>query len=169
MNKVKATTPPTWEVLNSNEVIDTRNIIQRMEDMRNQWTHYDPECGNEPLPLDSWDADAQAEYTALSTLIREVESGCPVDSPEHGVTLIRDTWFTEYVKHEYAELHCGDGLYAVPEDDRYSLPKPVTWDRLVKMLPQLEFVDWQAVADHDRKWYAEVTYHGALYLFETQG
>lgn len=165
MNKVKPTTPPTWEVLNSDEVIDTRNIVQRMEDMRNEHVNNDGDA----IALVDWPADAQAEYTTLSTLIREVESGCPVDSPEHGVTLIRDTWFTEYVKHEYAELHCGDGLYAVPEGHYYSPPKPVTWDRLVRMLPQLEFVDWQAVADHDRKWYAEVTYHGATYLLKTQG
>ena len=96
-------------------------------------------------------------------------SQCPIESPEDGVTLIRDTYFAEYIKDEYGELHCGDGLYAVPEDDRYSLPKPVKWERLVTMLPQLAFVDWQAVADHDRKYYTEVTYRGALYFFETQG
>lgn len=166
MVKRISTTPSTWEILNSDEVIDTRNIINRMNDMRNEHTTWHGE-EESPIPLGDWPADARAEYETLAAIIEAVETGCTWGNPNSGecIALVRHSYFTEYVREEYAELHCGDGLYAVPEGEIYSLPKPVKWERLVRELPQLDFVDWEAVAQHDRRYYAEVEYCGVPYLF----
>ena len=79
------------EISNSDDVIDSRQVIERIEELQNNG--------------DGTDDDEKAELAALLALQDEAEGYTSGDWP-HGATLIRDSYFQEYAQ-ELAE-DCGD-------------------------------------------------------------
>ena len=76
----------TEEITNSEDLIDSRDIIARLEDLR------------EDDELEDWEKD---ELEALTALDRDGR-GLFSDSWEDGVGLIRDSYFEEHAR-QYAE------------------------------------------------------------------
>ncbi len=72
---------PTTDISNSDQVIDSRNVISRIEELEGE---------------DLLEQDEQDELKALKTLEEEAEGYS--DDWKHGSTLIRDDYFTEYAE-----------------------------------------------------------------------
>ena len=107
---------------NSEDVIDSRDIIDRLR-------HLDPE---------SEDIDEREEYAALAKLSKECEDY--VDDWKHGETLIRESYWEDYVR----ELL----------DDCGYLPKS---------LPSWIEIDWEATASNVAADYMTVDFGGVTY------
>lgn len=82
------------EITNYDDVIDSRDIIERIDELREQIS----ELKNEKQNVD----DLEEELSTLEALAEEGES---LSDWEYGVTLIRDSYFKEYAQ-EFAE-DCG--------------------------------------------------------------
>ncbi len=116
---------------NMADVIDSRDVIERIEELEND-VFYAEENGDEP------DATDVANLAALKALAAEGES---LDDWTHGVTLVRESYFTDYCEELCEEI--GD----MPKD-----------------LPSYIVIDWAATARNLRADYTEVEYDGITYL-----
>ena len=151
----------TW-IIQHSEVIDSRAICHAVEDLVNE--HVDGDGEN--IPPAQWPTERQIEFKEYERIISEVKANAPsleIDSSGDCVTLVSIDYFTEYVKDECLELY-GNDLYAIRET--FGLPKRIPSHELAKHLPQLEFVDWSAYADHMRQHFAEIDIDGITYLYE---
>jgi hypothetical protein len=100
------------EISNLDDLIDSRSVIDRIEELRSAWadsTENDPD--DYDLSEDDWraglDAEDAAELVALLALQSEGEG---YSDWQHGATLIRDSYFEDYAR-ELAE-----DIGAIPED-----------------------------------------------------
>src|SRR5678810_1054818 len=95
------------EVSNSDDVIDSRSIIERIEELegdRDSYTDdtvpdYDDLEDGQTLRAVAWakeNPDDAAELKALLALQSEAEGYC--EDWEHGATLIRDSYFETYAQ-----------------------------------------------------------------------
>ena len=122
------------------DVIDSRDIISRiseLEDGRDEWL-----SENEGKEISDWEADdldAAAELTKLNLVADELSH---LSDWEHGVTLIRYSYFADYV-----EEFCVDCGY-IPEE-----------------LPTFLVIDWEATARNVMNNYGTVEFDGIEYHY----
>jgi hypothetical protein len=119
----------TNEITNDQDIIDSRDIIERIEEL----SSYAPsEISKEDL----------AELLSLKVLAEEAE---PESSDwQHGETLIRRSYFVDYVMDMLAD--CGD------------LPRNMPW--YIK-------IDKEATASNIEQDYASVDFDGVEYLIRS--
>ena len=117
---------------NTADVIDSRDIIERIATLKRQ-----SELDEAGLEV-GLDADECAELVALETLQEEAEGYAP--DWQHGVTLIHDSYFTDYCAEMLED--CGD---------------------IPKNLPRYVVIDWNATARNIRYDYTAVDFDGVTY------
>lgn len=150
------------EISNNDDVIDSRDIIERLEELQDERqslidaveeahdarNDYEGDDSESIAALDSeityhndalqdWDGENGEELKALTALEADASSA---DDWTYGATLIRDDYFTEYVKEMLED--CGD----LPRD-----------------LPSYIEIDWAATADNIRQDYFSVDFDGVTY------
>jgi len=123
---------------NTDSVIDSRDIIERIEELQAERDTYDEERGEERDPWTAAQPDDAAELAALEKLAKECEEYA--EDWNVGTTLIRHSYFTEYARELVED--CG---YISPE------------------LPHWIEIDWTATAENVRADYTSVDFDGALY------
>lgn len=156
--------PQEWEILNSEnggEVIDSRNVAQRLDDMADEYI----DAEGELIPVGMWPDVAQAEHTALTTLLKDIGDNLPngyrLSANGDCVTLVRDTYLSEYVKHHYADTYGGD----LHTRDVLGNEVNLSWDDVMDREP-FNWVNWSDVADAWRERCAEIEYHGVTYILD---
>ncbi len=132
---------------NTDDLIDSRDIIDRIAELRDERDSCmmlrEDDSGNvteEPDPqgwADQYPEDA-AELAALEKLAGEAEDYA--DDWRHGVTLIRDDYFTEYARELLED--CG----TIPRD-----------------IEEWVIIDWDATARNVRMDYTGVEFDGVTY------
>lgn len=138
---------PRTTIDNSESVLDSRDIIERIEEIEQAREAYIEENAGEDASADvrttqgdAWalffPGDA-AELAALSKLAKDGEGAADW---HHGETLIRDDYFTEYVRELLED--CGE----IPRD-----------------LPHYVAVDWHKTAENVRVDYFPVDFDGVTY------
>lgn len=144
------------EPTNRDDVIDSRDIIERIDELETSIdSAYDEYCEarkeieEEPLDKEAWlelehnadgsiIAEEHAELQALESLQDEA-SGYAGDW-RHGATLVRDSYWVEYVQDMLADI--GD----LPRD-----------------LPGYIAIDWDKTADNIKVDYTSVDFDGVTY------
>ena len=138
-------------ISNSDDVIDSRDVIERIDELETELTDAYEGEGNSPrLTFDEWvtnaaddDAhtlqDAAREFKALKAVADEAE-GYASDW-KHGEAMIRDSYFETYAR----EL--ADDIGAVSKDQ--------SWPN--------SFIDWEAAADALKQDYTSVDFDGVEY------
>ena len=111
----------TDEITNSQDVIDSRDVIARIEELESEMEDLE---GQE---LENWKEDYQDELDSLKALAEEAE-GSP--DWEYGETLIRDSYFTEY-----AEELCKD-IGEIPKELPWYIANHIDWDGVASELKQ---------------------------------
>ena len=120
------------------DVIDSRDIIDRIEELRDLL----PDNASEVMPGTS--AQLEELRTELRTLEAVAYAGESSPDWQYGTSLIRDSYFTEYIREL---IH-----------DCYEMPKDDSWPfRHMK-------IDYQAAADEARADYFELDFNGVTYL-----
>lgn len=134
------------EVSNSDDVIDSRDVIARIEELTAEREALQDELDNatddgkaERITLAEWDADNAEELAALIALQDEAE-GYAADW-HHGEILIRDSYFKDYAQ----EL----------ADDIGAVPKDLSWP--------CNCIDWDQAARDLRMDYSAVDFGGITY------
>jgi len=138
-------------ISNYDDIIDSRDIIERIEELQDQFSTC-PHCG-EGLPTcdgtqtycpdceqdTEFDSEEVAELAALVALQEETEGYAP--DWHHGATLIRESYFTDYAMEMLADI--GD------------LPHEI---------PHYIVIDEEATAENIKVDYTEVEFDGVSYL-----
>jgi hypothetical protein len=139
----------TLDISNSDDVIDSRDVIARIEELqdeRNSYAldvenkgedHVDGEAGAKKA-LAEWDAENGAELKTLLALQEEAEGYAP--DWRHGASLIRDSYFTDYAEELIKDI--GD----LPRD-----------------IPHYISIDWEKTAENIKVDYTSVEYDGVTY------
>lgn len=146
------------DISNNEDVLDSRDIIARIEELEGERDDFytfcgcgtlaapDPDCDKcggstqEPNPT-AWAQhvpDDAAELAALSKLAEEAEQYA--DDWQHGETLIRDSYFTDYAQELCEDI--GD---------------------IPKNLPPYIHIDWEATARNIQMDYTSVDFDGVTY------
>jgi hypothetical protein len=123
----------TREISKYDDVIDSRDVIARMEELASRWQDHANGGDSEPL-----DDDERAELDTLSALADEASFA---DDWQYGATLIRDSYFVEYAQ----ELAVDIG--AIDSNARW----PMT------------HIDWEAAADELKMDYTSVEFDDVTY------
>jgi hypothetical protein len=140
----------TIQFSNSDDVIDSRDIIERIEYLSVYDYQVCPECGctygdvhdegcSEPEPVDNLTEEDKEELKILDALQDDCE-GYASDW-RHGTTLIRDSYFKDYAMH-------------LAEDLGY-INRYTSWP--------LNCIDWEKAAEELQIDYTEVTFDGVSY------
>lgn len=160
--------PQSWEILNSTpggEVIDTRCVAQRIEDLINEHMAQDADGDWVNIPTDQWPADQRAEHDALTALLAEVaanlENGWDLSANGDSVTLVHPDYLTDYVREWYGDTYGGD----LATTDRWGHAIKLTWSDVMDREPFC-WINWGDVADRWRERCAMVEYHGVEYLLD---
>lgn len=125
----------THTISNSDDMIDSRDVIERIEELSNARDEA-AEGGDEAVS--SWEQEYGDELKAIESLADEA-SGSP--DWEHGEALIRDSYFTEY-----AEQFAND-VGRVSGDMEWPLCH----------------IDWEAAAEDLQQDYTSVDFDGVTY------
>jgi hypothetical protein len=156
--------PIEWEILNSangGEIIDSRSVAQRLDDMADEHLYDDGEA----IPVSGWPDVAQAEHAALTTLLKDIGDNLPdgyrLSANGDAMILIRDTYLSEFVKQDYDDLYGGD----LHTEDRNGNMSRLSWSELMDREP-FKWINWDDVADAWRERCAEVEYHGVTYYLD---
>jgi hypothetical protein len=131
----------TTEITNNEDVIDSRDVIARIEYLENELMRED---GSIPTPETATEEEVDRgeeieELAALKSLADEA-SGYASDW-QYGEALIRDSYFEDYAR-ELAE-----DIGAIPDDAKW----PCTC------------IDWQQAADELRMDYTAIDFAGVTY------
>ena len=127
---------------NTQDVLDSRDVIERVEELRAEWTEATGDDSTDyQLSEDDWSLglgeDGAAEMTTLLELLDQIR-GNGGDHQWEGawypVTLVRDSYFVDYAR-ELAE-----DIGAVPSDASWPA-YCIDWDRAARDLQ----VDYSAV------------------------
>lgn len=135
------------EISNSDDVIDSRDVIARIEELQEERQELldatESGSGSEMAKaqdaLTAWDADNLDELNALLALQEQAEPYAP--DWRHGESLIRDSYFKEYAQ-ELAE-----DIGAVKPDAQW----PYTC------------IDWEKAAEELQADYTAVEFDGVTY------
>lgn len=133
---------------NSDDIIDSRDIIARIEELESEREtlqdevdtaeEEDKEAAEEALK--EWDESEEAtELKALQSLAEDAEGYCP--DWGDGATLIRESYFEEYCQELLSDI--GD---------------------LPRNIPHYIVIDWEATADNIKMDYTEVDFDGVSYF-----
>ena len=122
------------EISSGDDIIDSRDVIERIDELTNQKVAYDD--GEDDA---TWDDDDQRELITLEDLARQGET---VGDWIYGATLIRESYFVQYAK-DYAE----DVIDGASE---------VRWP--------FTHIHWEAAATDLRTDYTEIEFAGVTYL-----
>lgn len=125
-------------ISNSENVIDSRDVIARIEELREQRDEAEQEA-SEGYAAFGYGQEERDELAALEALQEEAKDYAP--DWEYGATLIRETYFSEYCEELLKDI--GD----LPQD-----------------LPGYIAIDWDKTADNLRVDYTEVDFDGTTYL-----
>lgn len=132
-------------ISNSDDVIDSRDVIERIATLKDEITEagLDPENLPKSGSIEEEDVAWQVlevieELEALLSLANEGEQ-----SPdwEHGEALIRDSYFTEYAQELASDIG------AISSDAQWPL----------------NHIDWDAAAEALKRDYMEVDFDGEVY------
>lgn len=135
---------------NTQDIIDSRDIIERIEELKNELGladgDYDENGANlrSSFNADPDKADLYAELTTLEKLASEAEA-----SPDwaYGESLIREDYFTDYIEQLI--------------DDCYEMPKELNSGNW----PYRHItIDYEAAAEEAKQDYIEVDFDGVTYL-----
>lgn len=134
------------EIDNSEDVIDSRDVIERIEELEADLEHEKelladhPEEPNTPARQTRLDniAEIEAELNPLKALEEEAEGYAP--DWEYGATLIRDSYFTEYAEELIKDC-----------------------DGLPREIPHYIVIDWEATAKNIQVDYTSVDFAGVTY------
>lgn len=143
-------------VSNLCDVIDTRQVLDRLEELSEQYANDEGEI-TDTL---TWIPDDREEWSDLNRLIEEVRNDSH-ESVENGVTLIRETYFTDYIKDFYAD---GGGRELHEFDEKTHGYKRIPWDELMSRAP-FNCIDWEGVAEEEKEGYSEFDYDGTTYYY----
>jgi hypothetical protein len=128
----------TGTIMNDQDIIDSRDIIDRIEELEDQLEGLGSEgdCEKQGL-LDEWQ-----ELKALKELAKQGES----ESSDwvHGETLIHRLHFVDYVADMLAD--CG------------TIPRDIPW---------FVEIDWEATAGNVEADYASIDFDGVEYLIRS--
>lgn len=124
------------DVDSNQDIIDSRDVIARIEELEELGTPEHPEDGE-----DAFTGLDQDEANELESLRKLAEQGENWDDWNYGVTLIRETYFEEHARQLASDL----GM--VVED--------AAWPAC--------HIDWEAAADALRVDYGTVEYEGVTY------
>lgn len=152
------------EISNSDDVIDSRDVIARIEKLTDERDALQDAVDEADTALSDVDSDDEPAGTAAAEALAEAETAladwesnygeelealealadeCEQISADwqHGETLIRDSYFTDYCKDLVSDIG------VMPRD-----------------IPGYIVIDWEATADNLRTDYSEVEYDGETYL-----
>lgn len=130
-------------ISNSDDVIDSREVIERIEELKAAWSeatgddYADYSLSGDDLKAGLPDDEA-VELVALRALAEEGEG---VEDWQYGATLIRDSHFQDYAR-ELAE-------------DIGAVPSEYTWPT--------SCIDWEQAARELRTDYTSVDFDGVTY------
>lgn len=156
----------TDEISNNQDVIDSRDIIERIEELKSEQTDFQDSLEEAKEELESLDEDATddekfekkeavknaeealkefdndygEELKALKSIADECEG---YGDWESGETLIRESYFSEYAEELCKDI--GD------------MPKELPWYIA-------DHIDWDGVADELKADYNEVDFDGVAYF-----
>lgn len=132
--------------LNTDDVIDSRDVIARIEELESERDDYEHDDDGNRTGLD-WSADYPEGAEELRDLLALAEEAESSPDWQYGETLIAEDHFTTYIE----ELI----------DDCYELPKEMKsgewpWRHMS--------IDYEAAANEAKADYNEVTFGGRTYL-----
>jgi len=132
------------DITSSDDIIDVRDITDRVEELRearDDWT----ECSGDDDKWAETHRDDAAELAALESMLDDIR-GYGGDHQWEGdwypITLIRDSYFTEYAQELVTDI--GD----IPRE-----------------IPSYIEIDWEATATNIRADYSDVEFDGATYWY----
>ena len=139
----------TNEISNSQDVIDSRDVMERLEELQAERDELLNESEDEEKTKDEieeakkalteWDEENGEELEALQKLEEEASGAADW---QYGETLIRESYFTEYCEELCKDI--GD------------IPKDLPWYIA-------DNIDWDGVADAIKADYTEVDFDGVTY------
>lgn len=119
----------------SEDIMDSRDVIERLGELAAQWQDHANGGDSEPLT-----EDEREELEALTKFAEQGEDN--VSDWTYGETLIRDSYFTEYAEQ------LADDIGAIDKDAKWPL----------------NHIDWEAAADELAADYVELDFSGVTYL-----
>lgn len=129
----------TTEISNSQDVIDSRDVIARIEEIKDEL----PDSASEVMPGTSDEIQELRDELQVLEALADEASGYAADW-QYGETLIRNSYFTEYTE----EL-CKDCGYIQTDGDNN--------------FPWWIVIDWEATAQHVQQDYTSVDFDGVEY------
>lgn len=137
----------TEEISNSEDVIDSRTIIERIEYLQglredfqsdNDLSEYEGEGMNEEEKWSEWEeSDEGIELAALEELTNDASNA---SDWQYGVTLIRDSYFQEYAEELVKDI--GD----LPDNLPAYIENNINWEGVAEDIQQDYFsVDFDGV------------------------
>ena len=135
------------------DAVDTSRILDRIEEIENDYLTYDAEGEDAGLlPEDEWTTDDRTEITRLRGIIETVGEV----SARDGVALIHERAFRDYIREGYQD---GPELYQYSgQTHRYELID-------IYASPPFNHIDWDAVAEDDRSSYTPIEIDGDTYYY----
>jgi hypothetical protein len=121
---------------NNNDILDSRDIISRIEELENDRDSWNDDADNDTTWEAEYPDDAQ-ELTTLTDLAEECEN---YSEWVHGEVLVRYSYWEDYVQELLED--CGD----IPRD-----------------VPHYLVIDWKQTADNISQDYAIIGYDGVDY------
>lgn len=144
------------EIHGWDDLIDTREVLSRIDDLVS--SNSDDE-GDE-LAREDWNQDELGEWRLLTELIDEVR-GSSDEDPIHGVTLVSERYFAEYIKDLVME---GGGEYYEFSEKTYRHERVLN-SVLFERSP-FTHIDWEAVADEYSTDYTEINFDGFTFYYQ---
>jgi hypothetical protein len=95
---------PNTTIDNTDDILDSRDIIARIEELTDERDSFAPDLDATPADWAAVNPEDAEELATLTALAEEAEGYAP--DWTHGETLIRDSYFTEYAMGLLAD--CGD-------------------------------------------------------------
>ena len=113
------------------DVIDSREVIERFEELEARATEEDE--GLFPDPLDE---DEKEELESLRSLLDDLRHSSE-EKPEYGITMIADSYFTDYAQQT------AEDIGAISSDASWPL-YCIDWERAARDL-QMDYtsVEWE--------------------------
>lgn len=130
----------TTEISNSDDTIDSRDVIERIETLQGEREDFEHDGDGNRTESDWAEAHPEeaVELAALEALAAEAEGYA--DDWSYGAALIRDSYFTDYCEELVKDIA--------------DLPKDI---------PGYIVIDWEATAENIKVGYTSVEFDGVTY------